>query len=721
MVIAFQLEVTDDGIGLLTFDVPGQKVNTLSAPVFAELSEIVTDLEGRKDLRGLILRSGKPGQFIAGADLGELSVLSDATPEEVERGVRRGHDLFERFSQLPFLTVAVVDGHCMGGGTELILSLDQRLLSDNSKAGIALPEVKIGIIPGWGGTQRLPRLIGVHHAIKMITTGDTVRGAEAVTLGLVFDVVPTDQLISEARRLIDMAQNDDDWKKIRERQRQPLGMTADQVAFTFSIAEGYIRSKTGSQYPAPLMALKAIREGINLPLSEGLKVEQKISAEIMQSPTAANLISIFFKGNAVDRDPGIDLRAHRPKDVARVGILGAGLMGAGIATAHARRGIPAAMVDTENERIEAGLKAAAKVVQGRIAIGRATTDELVGMMALLSTSTSHSIFADCDVVIEAVPENEQLKTKTYGQLAQVMRPDAILASNTSTISITRMAKSAPAADRFVGMHFFSPVDRMALVEVIRGDQTSDETVATIVTLAKRIGKTPIVIKDCPGFLVNRLLMPYMAEAVLMLTEGASMDMIDKAATRFGMPVGPIALQDMVGIDVSCFAGDVLVNAYSDRAVPSLILRELVKCGRLGKKTGSGFRRYVGPKGKPAPDPDFDPILAKLQSEVRSFAEEEITDRLFLAMLLEGVRALEEGIVHEPAHVDMAMILGTGFPPHRGGLLGWCDNEGAATIVERAAKYESLGLRFKSPEMLIQMATSGERFYPQSIATAKTID
>jgi 3-hydroxyacyl-CoA dehydrogenase/enoyl-CoA hydratase/3-hydroxybutyryl-CoA epimerase/3-hydroxyacyl-CoA dehydrogenase/enoyl-CoA hydratase/3-hydroxybutyryl-CoA epimerase/enoyl-CoA isomerase len=271
------------------------------------------------------------------------------------------------------------------------------------------------------------------------------------------------------------------------------------------------------------------------------------------------------------------------------------------------------------------------------------------------------------------------------------------------------------------MHFFSPVDRMALVEVIRGDQTSDETVATIVTLAKRIGKTPIVIKDCPGFLVNRLLMPYMAEAVLMLTEGASMDMIDKAATRFGMPVGPIALQDMVGIDVSCFAGDVLVNAYSDRAVPSLILRELVKCGRLGKKTGSGFRRYVGPKGKPAPDPDFDPILAKLQSEVRSFAEEEITDRLFLAMLLEGVRALEEGIVHEPAHVDMAMILGTGFPPHRGGLLGWCDNEGAATIVERAAKYESLGLRFKSPEMLIQMATSGERFYPQSIATAKTID
>jgi len=718
MVSAFTLEVTD-GIGLLTFDSPGQKVNTLSAPVFAELAEVVTDLEGRKDLRGLILQSGKPGQFIAGADLGELSALSQVTPEQAAEGVQRGHKMFDRISQLPFFTVAVIDGHCMGGGTELVLSMDQRLLSNNSKAGIALPEVKIGIIPGWGGTQRLPRLIGVDHAIKMITSGATVSGADAIAQGLVFDVVPTDQLISEAKRLIEMSEKDGEWKTNRVRRQQPLGMTADQVAFTFSIAEGFVRGKTGSQYPAPLMALKAIRDGINLPLAEGLKIEQALSYEIMQSPTAVNLIGIFFKGNTVDRDPGIDLRAHPPREVARIGVLGAGLMGAGIATAHARRGIPAAMVDTDAGRIAAGLKAAAKVVEGRIAIGRATTEELVGMMASLSTSTSHQIFSDSDVVIEAVPENEELKTKIYSQLAKVMRPDAILASNTSTISITRMAKAAPAADRFVGMHFFSPVDRMALVEVIRGEKTSDETVATIVALAKRIGKTPIVVNDCPGFLVNRLLMPYMAEAVLMLTEGAPMDQIDKVATKFGMPVGPIALQDMVGVDVSCFAGEVLVKAYSDRAVPSLILAELVKCGRLGKKTGSGFRKYVGPKGKPASDPEFAPILAKLQKDVRSFTDEEITDRLFLTMLLEAVRALEEGIVNNPAHVDMALILGTGFPPHQGGLLGWCDNQGAAAIIERAAKYESLGLRFKPPEMLKKMAAEGKRFYPRSGTTSKT--
>jgi 3-hydroxyacyl-CoA dehydrogenase / enoyl-CoA hydratase / 3-hydroxybutyryl-CoA epimerase / enoyl-CoA isomerase len=717
MASAFQLDVSDDGVALLTFDIPGQKVNTLSGPVIAELSQVITDLESREDLHGLIFRSGKTGQFIAGADLGELSALAYATPDEVKRGVERGHELFDRLSRLPFPTVALVDGHCMGGGTELILSMDQRLLSNNSKAGIALPEVKLGIIPGWGGTQRLPRLIGVHHAIRMITTGATIRGSEAVSLGLVFDVVSTDQMIDEARRLIEDSQEHGDWKTNRERRNQPLGMTTDQMAFTFSVAEGYIRGKTGSHYPAPLMALKSIREGINLSLEQGLAVERDVAVEIMQSPAAANLIGVFFKGNSVDRNPGVDLHATSSKDVLRTGVLGTGLMGAGIATAHARRGIPAAMVDTDNDRIAAGLTAATKVVQGRIAIGRATQDDLTQTMSLLSTSTSQHIFADCDVVIEAVPENEPLKTRIYGQLAEVMRPDAILASNTSTISITRMAHAAPAADRFVGMHFFSPVDRMALVEVIRGEQTSDETVATIVALAKRIGKTPIVVRDCAGFLVNRVLMPYMAEAVQMLTEGASMDAIDKAATRFGMPVGPIALHDMVGIDVACFAGDVLVNAYADRAVSNDVLSRMVELGRLGKKTGSGFRRYVGAKGRPAPDPEFAPILAQARTEDRQFTDEEITDRLFLAMMLEAVRALQDEIISEPAHVDMAMILGTGFPPFRGGLLGWCDNEGAGSISERADRYASLGKRFESPDMLTQMAISGERFFPLPAKTA----
>ncbi len=496
MADAFQLSISRDGIATLTLNVPQQKVNTFSAPVIAELSDVVAELEKRHDLRGLIFQSGKPGQFIAGANLGEIAALVTATADEVIRGIHRGHDLFDRVSQLPFPTIALIDGHCMGGGTELILAMDQRLLSRNPRAGIALPEVKLGIIPGWGGTQRLPRLIGVHHAIRLITTGATVNGSEAAELGLVFDVVPSDALVSEAHRVIELLHHEDTWKKNRQRRQQPLGMTDDQVAFTFSVAEGAIRGKSGSQYPAPLVALKAIRDGINLPLQQALQVERDAAREIMQSPSAASLIGVFFKGNAIDRNPGIDMKAVPPRDVSRVGVLGTGLMGAGIATACARRDIPTAMVDVDNDRIAAGLQAAAKVVESRIKIGRATTDDLARMMASLSTATSHNIFADCDVVIEAVPENEALKTKIYGQLAAFLRDDAVLASNTSTISISRMAKAAPAPDRFVGMHFFSPVDRMALVEVIRGEQTSDQTVSTVVGLARRIGKTPIVVNDC---------------------------------------------------------------------------------------------------------------------------------------------------------------------------------------------------------------------------------
>lgn len=718
MTNAFQLEVADDRIALLTFDIPDQKVNTLSGPVMAELSEIVDRLDDRADLRGLIFCSGKPGQFIAGADLGELAALTDATPDEITRGIRRGHDLFNRLDQLPFPTVAVIDGHCLGGGTELVLSLDQRLVSDNKKTGIGLPEVNLGIIPGWGGTQRLPRLIGFHHAIRIISTGATVNGAEAARLGLVFDVVPNESLVEEARQLIDVMHQDDTWQQQRRRRCQPLGMSADQSAFAFAVAEGAIRSKSGAHYPAPLAALDAMKKGINLPLAQGLEAELETTVNIMRSPSAAGLIGVFFKRNAVDRNPGIDLQSTPVRNVSQVGVLGAGLMGAGIATAHARREIPTAVVDVDSDRISAGLAAATKVVESRIRIGRATSDDLTQMMSRLSTSTSHRVFADCDVVIEAVPENEALKTAVYGQLADVMRDDAILASNTSTISITRMAAAAPSPEQFVGMHFFSPVDRMALVEVIRGEQTADETIATTVSLARRIGKTPIVVRDCPGFLVNRVLMPYMAEAVQLLLEGAQMDQIDRVATRFGMPVGPVALHDMVGIDVACWAGDVLAKGYPDRAVTSELLQQMVSAGRLGKKSGRGFRQYTGRKRRPAADPEFTPLLEGLRTDDRSFSDDEITDRLFLAMLLEAVRALEEEIVSEPAHVDMAMILGTGFPAFRGGPLGWCDSEGAAAIVRRSEKYESLGKRFESPETLRHMAASVDRFYPVSESNVK---
>ncbi|RMG39234.1 MAG: 3-hydroxyacyl-CoA dehydrogenase [Planctomycetota bacterium] len=712
---ALTLEFTDAQVAVLTIDCPGQKVNTLSRAVLEELDGIVTELESRSPApHGLLLRSGKPGQFIAGADLNELAALVDATREQADEAIRAGHALFGRVARLPFPTVALIDGACMGGGTELVLCFDDRIASRSPKTKIALPEVKVGLIPGWGGTQRLPRLIGLHPAIEMITSGQPVDAARAEAVGLVFDAVPPEQLLDEGMRRLEWLAGQP-WQQWRAHREQPLGLTDDQLQFAYAVSEGFLTSKTKRQYPAPHVALRAIRDGVNRPLSEALEVEREAALEVVGTPISGNLISVFFMSTRLNQDPGVTADVA-PRSVGRVGVLGAGLMGSGIAAAHARRGIPTAMVDVDDERIRTGLQRARKVVESRIQIGRATTDDLVEMMALLSTSTSHAVFADCDVVIEAVPENEALKTALYRELADDLKADAILCSNTSTISITRMAQAAPAPDRFIGMHFFNPVDRMALVEVIRGEQTSDETAATIVALAKRIGKTPIVVKDCAGFLVNRILLPYMAEAVLLLLEGADMDRIDRIAERFGMPMGPIALHDYVGLDTAWAAGQVIAEAYADRALKPDALKALVDAGRLGKKSGAGFRRFDA-KGRAQPDPEVESLLAPFRKEPREHTDEEIEDRLFLSMLLEAARCVEERVVREPAHVEMGLILGIGFPAFRGGILHWCDEMGAAAVVEKLKRYEPLGPRFAPPQILREQAASGGRFFPRRPSVA----
>lgn len=705
---AFSLTV-DHGIAILTFDVPGAKVNTLSTPNFLELNGLLNDLEKRTDLKGLILRSGKPGQFIAGADLHELGALAYVTKEQAMVGLKGGHDTFNRLSRLPYPTVALIDGPSMGGGTELAISLDYRVISTNPKACMGLPETKLGLIPGWGGTQRMPRLIGIHHAIEMITTGEPFPPAKCVATGLCFDAVPSEKLLDVGKALIERSHASGEWQELRRKKSQPLGLTETELLFAFGVAEGMVREKTKGQYPAPLVALAAMKEGVNLPLDAGLEVEKKMATQVMGSPISANLIAIFFMTNKLERDPGVDNKDIKPREIKKVGVLGAGLMGAGIATAAARSGFPTEMVDVEDKFVAGGMKRAQEVVASRIKIGRAKPEDMVSLLSLLHGSTDRRNFSQCDVVIEAITENEQLKASTYKELASLVKPDVIMASNTSTISITRLAENWPSPERFIGMHFFNPVDRMQLVEVIRGARTSDETVATIVALAKKFKKTPIVVRDCAGFLVNRILFPYMVEAILLLQEGASMDDIDKAATRFGMPMGPILLQDVVGLDTSFYAGMVVAKAYPDRSVATPLLGDMVKAGRLGQKSGLGFRKHDGKKSMP--DPDFEPLLARYRTGTKTFTPEELTDRLFLPMLFEAVRTLEDGIAREPADVDMGLILGIGFPPFRGGILRWCDSVGAAEICKRAEKYASLGKRFEPPALLQKHATTGGKFFP----------
>jgi 3-hydroxyacyl-CoA dehydrogenase/enoyl-CoA hydratase/3-hydroxybutyryl-CoA epimerase/3-hydroxyacyl-CoA dehydrogenase/enoyl-CoA hydratase/3-hydroxybutyryl-CoA epimerase/enoyl-CoA isomerase len=655
------------------------------------------------------LRSGKPGQFVAGADLNELADLSRLSRKEVAAFASRGQEVFDQISQLPYPTVALIDGPCLGGGAEYALAADYRIASDNPRTRIGLPEVGFGIIPGWGGTQRLPRLIGVSAAIEMICSGEPIPSSQAMKLGLVSEMSPADRLVEAGCRLIDHIQQTGEWQEERRRWRGPVSLSGEQLRAICATTESDLKRKTKGHNPGPLAALRVIQQSCTLPLEEGLEIELAASLELMGTPISTNLIAVFLMKQQLVREPGVADSSVSPRQVKKVGVLGAGLMGSGIATAHARSGIPTAMVDLDQERLARGIAGARAVVTRRIESGRATPQDLTQMLEKLSTSTNQEIFADCDLVVEAITEDEASKAAVYRELAGVLSDNTILASNTSTISITRLAAFVPRAEQFLGLHFFNPVDRMQLVEVVRGEQTSDETVATAVALARRIGKTPIVVRDGPGFLVNRVLFPYLNEAVLLLLEGASMDAIDEAATRFGMPMGPLLLHDVIGLDTVCSARRVLLLAQGERADPLPILADLVQAGRLGQKSGTGFRKYDATHPKGTADPDFGPFLDKYRTGNRDISDDEINDRLFLPMLLEATRVLEEGIVRQPAHVDMGVILGIGFPPFRGGILRWCDTEGAANIVRHLVRYATLRQRFQPTPTLERLARSAGRF------------
>jgi 3-hydroxyacyl-CoA dehydrogenase/enoyl-CoA hydratase/3-hydroxybutyryl-CoA epimerase/3-hydroxyacyl-CoA dehydrogenase/enoyl-CoA hydratase/3-hydroxybutyryl-CoA epimerase/enoyl-CoA isomerase len=706
---ALRFEVVNGSIGVITFDQPNSRANTLGQAVLAEFEKLLGQLTQLKDLQGLILKSGKLGMFIAGADLRELGSRPDAA---VARAItQRGLKIIAGFEALPYPTVAAIDGSCMGGGLEIALGFDFRLATSHPKTELGFPEVKVGIFPGWGGTQRLTRVIGPSLAAEMICSGEPVKAERARQLGIVFDVVPGERLQEEALRLLAWAKESGAWREARKRKQQPVGLTEEQLTFTIAVTRAQIMEKTKGQFPAPLAALEAMAKGCNLPLEDGLKVESELFAPLIGSPISRNLIAVFFMTQRLQKDPGVADASVQPRPVERVGVLGAGLMGAGIAGAHIRRGLPVMLLDSVPQALEKGLGNISKVMQSRIEIGRMTPLEMVGALNLLSSTGTLAAMADRDVVVEAVIENEAAKTKLYRELQPILKPDVILASNTSTISITRMAKAWPKPENFAGMHFFNPVDRMQLVEVIRGEKTSDTTTATLVALAKRIGKTPIVVRDCPGFLVNRILFPYINESLVLLEEGASPRAIDKGATAFGMPIGPITLNDLVGLDTSLYAGQVVNTAFADRAKTTRILDELVAAKRLGQKSGAGFYSYAkGLRG--ADDPALNAILEKVRTGRREIGLEEITDRLFLPMLVEASRVLSEGIVREPGDVDMGLILGIGFPPTRGGILRWADSLGLPRVLDMLKKYESFGPRFQPTEQMRRLAAEGKGFYKE---------
>lgn len=710
MTDSFSLSFPEDDVAVLTFDLPDKGANILSASVLDEFDSLLSSIESRDDLAGLVILSGKPGTFIAGADLREFAASLDIEKDKIVAMCRRGQTLFQRLSTCPFVTVAAIDGICVGGGAELAVWCDRRILSNNPKTEIGFPEVKLGLFPGWGGTARASRMFGLGNAVELITGGESIGPRDAAKMGVADDVVPAEKLQDAAINMIRFEQSAGNYLSDRKRWAGPISISETELGFMGVTASGYIRGQTKGHYPAPEQALEVLLGAAGLDIDAALVMEAEGMADLFGSPVNAALINVFFLTDRSKRDRGVENKKTPTHSIDSVSVLGAGIMGAGIAAAHAKRDIPVTIMDPSAEALAAGIQKSLKEVAFNRETKTTDPERAIRYAPLLNPTISDDELAACDLLIEAVVERADIKKEIFARLEPKLPKTAILATNTSTIPITELAEGLARPEQFCGIHFFNPVRKMKLVEVIRGAATSDETIATAVAHVKRIGKLPVVVNDGPGFLVNRLLLPYMNEALELLIEGASMEQIDKAAKKFGMPMGPINLYDVVGLDTALHAGRTMVEAFPDRFSASPIVPTLVDAGRLGVKSGVGFFSYRNKKKRPQEDPDLLPLLKPFLTGSNTFSTEKIQHRLFLPMLAEATRVLEEGIVRDPRDIDLALIYGIGFPPFRGGLMFWADSLGAAAIIEQLHALESLGPRAQPSTTLTKMAQTGKTFY-----------
>lgn len=717
-----KLSFPEPDVALLTLDDPTKGANILGRPVMEEFSARLDELESRKDLAGLVIMSGKPGIFIAGADIREFAAAQNITPEETIKIASQGRELFERLARMPFVTIAAIDGICVGGGAELAVWCDRRLMTDHPKTQLGFPEVKLGLFPGWGGTVRVPRIVGLSNAVEMISSGESIDGKAAYAMGLATSLVKTpvakadagaltpSPLLKAAVALARAEKQSGAYLEDRKRWSQPIVMSETELGFMAATANAYITGQTKGHYPAPIAALNLMIETSMSTAEEAGQRESQAFAELFGTPINRALINVFFLTDRNKKDAGVSTRDVVTRPIAAVGVIGAGIMGSGIAAACVKRELAVTMTDTRPAALEVGVrKAVEEAAYDKTAKGP-TTEKLLKLAPLVRSVSEEADFKHCDLVIEAVVENEEVKRDLHRRIEGYLADNAILASNTSAISIGRIAEGLARPERFCGIHFFNPVRKMPLVEVIRGPKSSDSTIAAAVAFAKQLGKSPIVVEDGPGFLVNRLLFPYMNEAIELLTAGVSIKAIDGAAKSFGMPMGPITLYDVVGLDTALFAGKVMVEAFPDRFLASSLLPEMVEAGRLGQKSGAGFFAYKQKADRGDPDPAFDALLAKHLKPGPKLDAETLQLRLFLPMLLEATRVLEEKKVRDPRDVDLGLIFGIGFPPFKGGLLFWADTIGPAKILEMLKPFESLGPRFRPTPLLLGLAASNRKFY-----------
>lgn len=698
---AFSLKIDEQNIAWLAIDVPNEKMNTLQAAFADEMKEIFAQLKDTSGVKGMIIHSLKPDNFVAGADVRMLEACTTAS--EAEALAKQGQDLFQQLSDLPYPVVAAIHGPCLGGGLELALACDYRVCTNSDKTRLGLPEVQLGLLPGSGGTQRLPRLIGLLPSLDLILTGKQLRAKKAKKLGVVDACVPETVLLDVAKMHVEKGKKKGKQKQsTKEKLMSGSGLGRK---FVFEQAAKKTNEKTRGNYPATVAILEVIQHGLEKGFAQGQELEAKRFGELVMSSESKALRSIFFATTEMKKENGAEAE---PALVNRVGVLGGGLMGAGIShVSVAKAKVPVRIKDVSNDGVLNALNYNYKLFEKQRKRRIISKAGLQSKMLQLSGGIDFTSFNHIDVVIEAVFEDLDLKQAMVADIEANAKPETVFATNTSSLPIHKIAEKAERPENIVGLHYFSPVEKMPLVEVIPHETTSEETISTVVALAKKQGKTPIVVKDKAGFYVNRILAPYMNEAAHILLANEPIEQLDGALLDFGFPVGPITLLDEVGVDIGAKIMPILVNELGERFKGPDVFDTLLNDGRKGRKTGKGFYTYKGKKK------EVDKSVYKLLNLTpeSKLSDNDIALRCLLPMLNEAVRCLDDGIIRSPRDGDIGAIFGIGFPPFLGGPFRYMDQFGLKELVEKMNEFASkYGDRYAPCDGLLTRAGEGRNFY-----------
>jgi len=708
------LTTLDNDYAEIKFDSQSGSVNKFNAETLAELRQAIDILKQQQGIKGLLLSSGK-SVFVVGADITEFKSMFSASKEQFVEAAYLVNGLFSEIEDLPYPSVAAINGFALGGGFEVCLACDCRVIS--SKAAVGLPETGLGIIPGWGGTVRLPRLIGYTDAVQWIVSGQQQKPAAAQQAGSVDVIAEPEDLRTESLKVLqEMVDGTRDYEARRLQKTSPLTLSDAELEAAASNYRAAVVGKLGSHYPAQLKAIDLVAGAASLGRDEAVRRENVAFYEISQTPQARALVGLFLNEQYVVKLAKNRAVAHKPKPIKTAGVIGAGIMGGGIAYQNAIRGYSVVMKDIAQPALDLGIDEATKLLSKSVSRGKLTEDKAQQLLSSISPTLVDSDITGCEILVEAVVELEVVKMQVLAAAEALLSTTSIMTSNTSTISINRLAEPLQRPENFCGMHFFNPVHAMPLVEIIRGEHTSDATVAAVCTYALGLGKKPIVVNDCPGFLVNRVLFAMLFGLEIMISEGADFQQIDKVMEGWGLPMGPAYLMDVIGIDTINHCYPVMMDGLPQRFKKTADVwptEAVCNAKRLGQKNGLGYYRYeLNEKGKPAKevDPEVVAMLENLYGAAKQLEADEIIDRLMVAMAMEMIHCLEEGVVSSPAEADMALIYGVGFPPFHGGICRWMDEIGLQEICDRGDRYLSISELYRPTDKLRAMAANGETLY-----------